>query len=319
MSESGASAPRVAVTCKHMQRDIEPYRHLFTDRGYELVIPPVPGQELAGDELVQAMDGVIGVIAGDDHFSRAVLDQLPDLTAIAKWGIGMDGIDHAAAADHHITVTNTPGMFNDEVAEMALGYLIAVVRGIVQTDRTIRAGGWPNPVGRSLNALTVTVLGLGNIGLSLAMKCAVLGMPVRGIDPGAAAQAAAADAGIETLTLADALPTTDILIVTAPLNDATRGLIGTDEIAAMPAGSILINVGRGPIVKNAAVAAALASGHLSGAALDVFEEEPLPAGEELRSHDNCILGSHNSSNTLEACHRTHAQATQNLFDSLDAA
>lgn len=316
MSESGTAAHRVAVTCKHMQRDIDPYRPLFEDRGLELVIPPIPGQELAGADLIAAMAGVHGVIAGDDQFSREVLDALPDLVAISKWGIGMDGIDHQAAADHDITVTNTPGMFNDEVAEMALGYLIASVRGIVATDRTIRAGGWPNPVGRSLGALTVTVLGLGNIGLAFAKKCALLGMPVRGIDPGEAAQAAATDAGIAVMTLTDALPTTDVLVVTAPLNDATRGMIGAVEIAAMPPGALLVNVGRGPVVQGDAVADALESGHLAGAALDVFEEEPLPAAARLRSFDNCILGSHNSSNTDEACHRTHAQAAANLFASM---
>lgn len=307
---------KVAVTCKHMQRDIEGYRARIEGAGCELVLPDIPGQELAGDELVAAMAGVSGCIAGDDKFSSDVMAKLPDLKAISKWGIGLDGIDRPDAAERDITVTNTPGMFNDEVAEMALGYLIASVRGIVSTDRAVRAGGWVNPVGRSLGALPVAVVGLGNIGLELARKVKVLGMPVTGVDPGPAAREAAAAADIPVAELADVLPGTSVLMITAPLNPATQGMIGAAELAAMPEGSFLVNVGRGPVVQGQAVVDALASGHLAGAALDVFETEPLPAADKLREFDNCILGTHNSSNTYEACHRTHAQSITNLFASL---
>jgi len=205
---------RLAATCKHLQRDIDDYRELFEAHGAELVVPPVPGQELAGDDLVAAMAGVDGVIAGDDKFTADVLDRLPQLRAISKWGIGLDGIDLAAAAERGVTVTNTPGMFNDEVAEIALGYLIASVRGIVSTDRAVRRGEWRNPVGRSLGGKHVVVVGVGNIGLAFCRKALALGMRVSGVEPGAEAAAAATDAGVAIGELDDLLPHADLLVIT---------------------------------------------------------------------------------------------------------
>jgi len=308
--------PRIALTCKHLQRDADDYRAALEAHGFAVEIPAIPGQQLDGDELVAAMQGIAGVIAGDDGFTADVLAQLPDLKVISKWGIGLDGIDLAAAAERGIVVTNTPGMFNDEVAEMALGYLISLVRGIVATDRTIRTGGWPNPVGRSLSALKVGVVGLGNIGLEFAEKASLLGMPVVGFDPGAAAQTNATAAGIAHSDLDSVTRSSDIVVLTCPLNDATRGLFDAERIASMQPGSYLINVGRGPVVHTSAVAHALDSGHLAGAALDVFDEEPLPENSPIRNSPNCIFGSHNSSNTFEACHRTHRAAIDNLITNL---
>lgn len=309
---------RIAVTCKHLLRDLAQYETaLNVEPIVEVIAPVISGQQLEGDELVAAMAGVAGVIAGDDLFTADVLAALPDLRAISKWGIGLDGIDLDAAAARNITVTNTPGMFNDEVAEMALGYLIASVRGIVSTDRAVRRGEWVNPTGRSLRDKRTTIIGLGNIGMALAAKCVALGMTVRGVDPSSDIASTAESIGVSVAPLAALLPDTEILIVTCPLNAATQGLIGATELAMLPSGAHLINVGRGPVVQNAAVAEALSSGHLAGAALDVFEEEPLPASSELREFDNCILGTHNSSNTFEACHRTHRAAIANLFDALE--
>lgn len=306
---------RVAVTCTHLIRDIEDYRQHFADAGYELVLPDVPGQELAGDELVAAMQGISGVIAGDDQFTDVVMAQLPELRAISKWGIGLDGIDLPAAANRDITVTNTPGMFGNEVAEQALAYLFALVRGIIDVDRDVRAGGWPKPVGRSVGALSALVIGLGDIGRTLTSKLLALGMTVSGSDPSPDAATFAADAGI-TLGEPKALAAdVDVVIVAAPLNEATRALIDAEFIETMKPGSWLINVGRGPVVVGSAVADAIESNHLAGAALDVFEAEPLQ-DERLRQLPNLILGSHNASNTLEACHRTHRRAIENLIANL---
>jgi len=212
-------------------------------------------------------------------------------------------------------VTNTPGMFGNEVAEQALGYLFALARGIVDVDREVRAGGWPKPVGRSIGSLSATVLGLGDIGRTLATKLGALGVTVTGSDPSPEAAEWAAANGIATGNAAELATDVDVLIVTAPLNAATRGLVDDHFIANMRPGSWLINVGRGPIVVGSAVADAIESGHLAGAALDVFEVEPLQ-DERLRALPNLILGSHNASNTAEACHRTHVQAIANLLDNL---
>jgi D-3-phosphoglycerate dehydrogenase len=308
---------RVAVTCTHLIRDIEDYRTHFSDAGLELVVASVPGQELAGDELVHAMDGITGVVAGDDQFTDDVMARLPELRAISKWGIGLDGIDLPAAKARGIAVTNTPGMFGNEVAEQGLGYLFALVRGIVDVDREVRNGGWPKPVGRSVGALSAHVIGLGDIGRSLAMKLRALGVSTTGADPSAASADWAHEHGMTIGEAPELSRNVDVVMITAPLNSATRGMIDAAFIKGMRPGSWLINVGRGPIVVGSAIADALESGHLAGAALDVYEEEPL-VDERIRQAPNCILGSHNASNTYEACHRTHAQSIANLISGLGA-
>ena len=305
----------VAITCGHLIRDFEQYRERFAEAGLETSIPEIPGQELAGDELVAAMQGMVGVIAGDDQFTDDVMAKLPDLKMISKWGIGLDGIDLPAAKARGIVVTNTPGMFGNEVAEQALGYLFVLVRGIRDVDREVRAGGWPKPVGRSVGSLSAMVLGLGDIGRTLTTKLQALGVTVSGSDPSAEAIEFAETNGFEIGDAAQLAKDVDVVIVTAPLNDATRGMVDAEFIAGMRPGSWLINVGRGPIVVGSALADAIESGHLLGAALDVFEIEPLE-DERLRQLPNLILGSHNASNTFEACHRTHDQSIANLIDNL---
>ncbi len=309
---------RVAVTCGHLKRDIDLHRQALESAGHEVVVPEVPGQELVGDELVAAMQGIDGVIAGDDQFSASVIDALPDLKVISKWGIGLDAIDLDHAAAKGLPVTNTPGMFGNEVAEQALGYLIALVRGLTTVDNEVRAGGWPKPVGRSLGALHACVLGLGNIGSSLVEKLLALGLTVSGSDPAPGAAQWCADRGVTHGDLAQLVGTCDVLIITCPLNEHTRGIVDADLIAAMPRGSWLVNVGRGPVVKLDAVADALQTGHLQGAGLDVYEEEPL-GDHVIKTLPNVILGSHNASNTWEACQRTHEASIANLLEHLGSS
>jgi len=306
---------KVAVTCGHLQRDIELFRAELESHGLDVVLPQIPGQELAGEELVEAMQGAQGVIAGDDQFSVDVLAKLPDMKVISKWGIGLDGIDRPAAESHGIKVTNTPGMFGNEVAEQALGYLIALARGLVEVDREVRAGGWPKPVGRSLGSLHVCVLGLGNIGQSLVEKLLALGLAVSGVDPAASAPDWCKERGVRHGDLAELVTDVDVLAITCPLNEHTRGLVDAKIIGSMRPGSWLINVGRGPVVHLDAVADAIESGHLAGAALDVYEEEPL-GQHRIKDSPNVILGSHNASNTHEACQRTHAASITNLLEGL---
>lgn len=306
---------RVAVTCTHLIRDIEDYRQTFADAGLDVFLPEIPGQELRGTELVTAMDGIVGVVAGDDHFTSEVLAQLPDLRAISKWGIGLDAIDLEDAAERGIAVTNTPGMFGNEVAELGLAYLFALVRDIFAIDNTVRSGGWAKQTSRSMNALTVNVIGLGDIGRSLAEKLLALGVSVTGSDPSPESAAWAERTGVLIGDAATLAADADAVMICAPLNDGTRGLVDADFIGGMKQGSWLINIGRGPIVIGSAVADAIDSGHLAGAALDVFEVEPLE-DERLRQLPNLILGAHNGSNTFEACHRTHVRAISNLIDNL---
>ena len=218
-----------------------------------------------------------------------------------------------------ITVTNTPGVFADDVANVATCYILMLARGLHRVDAAVRAGTWLKVEGESLRGKVLGVVGLGSIGLALAERARALGMEVAGCDPAAQARAAAEAAGVRATTLDDVLATADYLALCCPLTPQTHHLIDARALAAMKPGARLVNVARGPIVDEPALVDALRSGHLAGAGLDVFETEPLPADSPLRDLPQVILGAHNGSNAREAVERTSRLAMQNLLAHLDPA
>lgn len=307
---------RVGITCIQLIRDLERFREVLEEAGFELVVPEITGQHLEGDSLVDALEGCVGVIAGDDRFDAGVLRRLPDLRSIAKWGIGVDGIDFDAAATAGIEVMNTPGEFADEVADVTIGYVIMLARGLHLIDRGVRRGLWPKPAGRSLSALRMGVVGLGSIGRAVASRAVFLGMEVAGSDPSQESAEAAAGLGVDVVAFADLLAACDVFAVTAPHNVSTHHLLDRSAFAAMRTGALLVNTGRGPVVDTEALAEALAAGIVTGAAVDVLEEEPPGPDHPLRGFDQVIFGSHNASNTLEASDRVHRRAIRNLAASM---
>ena len=303
---------KIGVTCIQLIRDIEAWRPALEGAGFEVVVPEIPGQHLEGDALVAALDGCVGVVAGDDKFTAAVIDRLPDLRAISKWGIGVDGIDRVHAAGKGIPVTNTPGAFDEEVADVAFGYMVMLLRQLHVIHEGVRDGRWPKPPGRSLGGLRLGVVGLGGIGRAVVRRGVVARMNVVGSDPSPESQAAAIADGATIVEIDELMAGADIVSVNAPLNDSTRHLVDADRLRAMPPGGYLVNTGRGEVVDTAALADALRSGHLAGAAVDVLEEEPPGPDNPMRGIDSVIFGSHNASNTLEASARVHARSIANL-------
>lgn len=311
---------RIAVTCIQLIRDLDDWRGPLTDAGFEITVPQIPGQHLEGDALVDAMAGCVGVVAGDDRFTADVLDRLvPDLRVISKWGIGVDGIDRARAGELGITVTNTPGAFDDEVADVAMAYVVMLLRSLHLIHEGVRDGGWPKPAGRSLGGRRLGVIGLGGIGRAVVRRGVVAGMDVVGSDPSPASQAAAREAGAAVVDIDELMATSDVVSVNCPLTPETHHLVDAARLATLPAGAYLVNTGRGDVVDTVALAEALASGRLAGAAVDVLEEEPPGPDNPIRSAPNVIFGSHNASNTLEASARVHRRAIDNLARELGVA
>ena len=307
---------KVAVTCLQLIRDLDDVRTTMEGAGFEVRVPEIKGQHLEGDELVKALEECAGVVAGDDRFTAAVLARLPELRAISKWGVGVDGIDREAAAARGISVSNTPGAFDDEVADVAMAYAIMLLRRLHAINDGVRRGEWPKPPGRSASGLRMGIVGLGGIGRALARRAAVAGMAVVGADPAPESQAAAEAAGVTVVSLDELLSTSDVVSLHCPLTPETRHLLDADRLAVMKPGAFVVNTGRGGLVDTAALAAALRSSHLAGAALDVLEEEPPGPSNPILDRDNVILGSHNASNTLEASARRHRRAVANLAQAL---
>ena len=310
------STPTVAVTCLHLQRTIDEHRGRLEQAGFRVVLPEVAGQQLSETQMLEIVPGVDGLIAGDDEITRRVLEAGDRLRAVSKWGIGIDNIDLRAAEELGIRVTNTPGVFDDEVADVVIGYLVMLARQLNTIDAAVRRGEWAKPVGVSLSGRTLGVIGLGHIGRAVTRRALAMGVRVIGTDVVAEqAQGASAD-GIEVVEVGALLANADVVSLNCPLTPDNWHMIDDAALHSMKAGAFLINTARGPLVDESALAASLKRGHLAGAALDVFEVEPLPPESPLRTLPNVILGTHNASNTANAVARTNRLAVDNLLAGL---
>ena len=303
---------KIAVTCIQLIRDLEDVRNAIEAAGFEIRVPEIKGQYLEGDELAAALVGCVGVVAGDDRFTDSVLARLPELRVISKWGIGVDGIDREAAAARGIAVTNTPGAFDDEVADVAMAYTVMLLRGLHVIHDGVKRREWPKPAGHSAKGLRMGVVGLGGIGRALVRRAVVAGVDVVGSDPAPESRAAAEETGAMIVSIDELLSTSDVVSLHCPLTPETRHLLNADSLATMKMGSYVVNTGRGDLIDTAALAAELRSGRLAGAALDVLEEEPPSSSNPILAVNNVILGSHNASNTWEASARVHRRAIINL-------
>ncbi|HEY6609231.1 MAG TPA: phosphoglycerate dehydrogenase [Candidatus Limnocylindria bacterium] len=306
----------VIISCVQLQNTLAEHRARLDERQARLIVPPVE-QQLTEPDLLELIAGVDGIVAGDDHLTRAVMERADRLRIISKWGVGTDAIDLAAAQELGIRVTNTPGMFGDEVADVVIGYLVMLARHLHRTDSAVRAGDWAKPEGVSLAGRTMGVIGLGHIGQAVARRALAMGMRVVGHEVDAANRASASQLGVEVTGLESLLADADVISLNSPLTRETRHLINTDSLGRMKHGAWIINTARGGLIDESALTAALGTGQVGAAALDVFEVEPLPAESPLRRLDQVILGSHNGSNTIEAGRRTSERAIDNLIRGLD--
>jgi D-3-phosphoglycerate dehydrogenase len=302
----------VLVTCPPMQATAVDWMSRFDAPGITVGLPNVV-QQLSPAELIGLLPSYDGMIAGDDPLNAAVLRSAARLRVVSKWGIGLDSIDLAAAAELGIRVTNTPDTFGEEVADVAIGYLVMLARHLHLIDRSVRSGAWAKPQGVSLAGRTLGIVGLGSIGRALARRGAAMGMRVIGQDIDAATGRRASGEGIEVVDLEKLIAEADIISLHCPLTDQNRHMINEARLARMRHGAYLINTARGPLIDEAALIAALQAGRLAGAALEVFEEEPLPPSSPFIGMENVILGSHNASNTAEAVARVNELAIDNVL------
>jgi D-3-phosphoglycerate dehydrogenase / 2-oxoglutarate reductase len=307
---------RILVTCAQMKESLPELQEEIDQFGWEIEAPELTGQQFTEEELIDLLPGIKGVIAGDDPFSARVIESADKLRAISKWGIGVDGIDMQAAKARRIVVTRTPDMFGDEVADVAIGYLICLARGLVEIHNSVVQGGWHKPNGYSLRGKKAGIIGLGDIGCAIAVRAKSLGMEVRATDPDEGAQARAGELGISLVSDVQALDGVNALFTACPLTPATRGIVSESVLESLGTPAWLIHVSRGPVVDTTAVTEALAAGTLDGAALDVFPHEPLPLEDALRRVPGVLFGSHNGSHTREATLRTSKRALINLVEVL---
>jgi len=246
---------------------------------------------------------------------EAYLARFPKLEIVASFGVGYEHIDANAAAKRGVVVTHTPGVLDDEVADLALALTLAAVRRLPQAERFLREGRWASgefPLSASLRGRTLGVLGLGRIGKAIAARARAFGLDV--VYHGRKPQAHAPY--LYYPTLVGMAKASDILIVAAPGGEGTRKLVDADVLAALGPEGVLVNVARGSIVDEAALVAALASGGILAAALDVFENEPC-APPELLALDNVVLTPHIGSGSYVTRNAMADLVVANLFSWAD--
>ncbi|SBW11283.1 Dehydrogenase [uncultured Alphaproteobacteria bacterium] len=277
----------VVSDCDHDSLDVEEKVLARDGLSFELF------QCRTEDDTVARCKGAVIILNQYAPMTRKVIAALkPELRQIVRYGVGVNNIDLAAATEFGVQVCNVPDYSIDEVSDQALTMMMALARKLVPMNAATHAGAWDYqqsiPVFR-LSERTVGVIGLGRIGRRFAEKAHALGCTVIGYDP---VFAPAADDFVAARSLDEVLRTADIVSVHCPLTDGTRHLIDAAALAKMKRTALLINVSRGGIVDEEALAAALGTGRIAAAALDVAEVEPLPAASPLRGLANCLLTPH---------------------------
>ena len=303
---------KVAITCLQMQNDLYRHRDRIEAASYELVVPTLTGQRFETDELIGLASDCVGIIAGDDDLGRRTLTGLTELKVLVRWGIGTDSVDFDAANDMGIVVRNTPGVFGDEVADSAFGFILNLARGHHLIDAAVRRGEWVKVEGISLSGETLGVVGAGSIGSAVIQRALGFGMSVVVSDPYFEGEL---PPGASLVDLNELLRRSRFVVLTAPATPDTRGMISASIIQKMRHDAFIINVARGDLIVESDLANALKSGALAGAGLDVFNTEPLPSTSPLRDL-NVLLGSHNGSNTTAGVRRASQRAVDILLDEL---
>ncbi|HEX8189391.1 MAG TPA: phosphoglycerate dehydrogenase [Pyrinomonadaceae bacterium] len=309
---------RVLVSAPYMLPALEVFRPRLEREGVEVFAADVR-ERLSEEELLPLVAEMDGAICGDDQFTERVLRGAPRLKVISKWGTGIDSIDSGAAARLGIRVCNTPDAFTDPVADTALGYVLCFARGLHRMDRDVRRGLWVKPDAVSLRECVLGVVGVGNIGRAVVRRARAFGMRVLGTDPAPAPGAFVEETGLRMLPLGALLAESDFVSLHCDLNPSSLHLIDRAALSLMRPTAYLINTARGPVVDETALSQALAEGLIAGAALDVFEVEPLPEASPLRALDNCLLAPHNANCGRAARARVHESTIANLLAALREA
>ena len=277
----------------------------------EVIYNPT-GKPLASADLARLLPGVDGFIAGLDGIDRAALQAADQLKVIARYGVGLDNVDLAAAREKGIVITITPGANSVSVAELTVGLLLSLARSIPEAANAVRKGEWPRLNGLTLEGKVVGLFGLGAIGKQVARRLSGFDCRLLAYDPVPDAEFAARHA-VKLLPLEEVLSQADFVSLHMPLLPETRGLVNAKFIQMMKPGAYLINTARGELVDETALATAIKEKRLRGAALDVFSQEPPSRDNPLLSLPEIIVTPHCASHTDGA---TDAMGWMALHDCL---
>ena len=305
---------KVLITARGFKPTGERAQEVMRNAGCEIIFPPKFGP-LKAEELTNALAGMDAVLASLDEYSAPVLaaPTLARLKIIARWGVGYDSVDVAAATRSGIVVTYTPGLLDEAVADYdRLVLLLSLARRVHEIHVAMQRGEWKNCWGDDIGGKTLGIVGLGRIGKAVVRRAA--GFNMRVLAHTAHPPSETENNGVEFVSLERLLAESDFVSLHAALTASTRGMIGETQLRQMKRSAYVINTGRGALMDEAALVRALREGWIAGAALDVFTTEPLPAESLLRSAPNLLLSPHQSSYARGTGERVSLTAAQSIVD-----
>ena len=307
----------VLVSAPYLLPELERFRPVLQAFDLNLIVPEVH-ERLSEEEILTFAGEFDGTICGDDRYTRRVIEACqPRLRVISKWGTGIDSIDQAAAADFGVMVGNTPNAFTVPVSESVLGYMLSFARQIPWLDDAMKAGEWKKINGKTLSESTLGVVGVGNVGQAVLRRARSFGMELLGNDIVDIAPDFLLENGVEMTDLQGLLSRSDFISINCTLNPTSQHLINAETLNWVKPGAVLINAARGPIIDQSALVAALQEGRLGGAAMDVFEDEPLPSDSPLLTMKNVLLSPHNTNSSPLFWERVHWSTIKNLLIGLE--
>jgi D-3-phosphoglycerate dehydrogenase len=286
---------RVLATDGVSHKGLEP---LVTDERFDVVMIPDSSSAQFAEELSSA-HGLI--VRSATKVTGAMLDGAPELKAVGRAGVGVDNIDIEAASEHRVAVFNAPAGNTIAAAELAVALMLSLVRKVTEADRSMREGRWDRAKfkGSELMGKILGLIGAGRIGSEVASRCHAFGMDVIGYDP-YLPEWRAEEVGIRLTTLEEVVERADIISCHVPLTERTRGMINAEMLSRMKDDAYIINAARGGVIDETDLVEALKAGTMAGAALDVYETEPLPGDSPLRSAPNLVHTPHLGASTREA-------------------
>ena len=306
----------VLFTAPYMIPFVDRFKPVFDQYNIELIIPDVH-ERMEESDLLSYAGQFDGTICGDDRYTARVIEACaPRLKVISKWGTGVDSIDAEACSRYGIKLGRTPNAFTLPVADSVMSYILAFARRQPWMDREMKSGNWEKIPGKALSECTLGVIGIGNVGKAVTRRARAFGMQVCGTDIIEIDHVFITETGIQMTDLPSLLSNSDFVSVNCDLNPTSHHLINHDTLALIKPGAVLINTARGPIVEEQALIEALQTQRLAGAALDVFEHEPLPRDSPLLKMDNVLLAPHNSNSSPAAWERVHWNTIRNLVEGL---
>jgi D-3-phosphoglycerate dehydrogenase len=306
----------VLFSAPYMLPFLDCFMPVFDACGIRLIIAEVQ-ERLDAERLMEYAGQFDGALCGDDQFTPAVLHACtPRLRVIAKWGTGIDSIDKDTCDQLGIQVGRTLNAFTLPVAETVFGYLLAFARRQPWMDQAMKSGKWEKIPGRSLSESVLGVVGVGNIGKAVTRRARAFGMTVLGNDIVEIAHDFTLENNVEMTSLEDLLERSDFVTLNCDLNPTSYHLMNARTLACMKPTGVLINVARGQCVDEPALVDALQRGVIGGAALDVYEVEPLPLDSPLLKLDNVLLAPHNANSSPVAWERVHWNTLRFLLEGL---